>query len=182
MPIRRGELNLPPLPEYIRTGLAILFIGFNPGQRSAEIGHYYGYPGNRFWWLLHQSGLTPRQFAPEEDHALLDLGYGLTDLVARPSRSSSDLAGWERKIGRDELLAKLHQFKPCIACYNGKGVYQALTGAPSIAYGKQTTQVVPGVMDFLAASPSGRSREPIALKLDLYRELKGLVTAICRQP
>jgi len=35
--------------------------------------------------------------------------------------------------------------------------------------------VVPGVLDFVAASPSGRSRVPLAEKLRLYRELRALV-------
>lgn len=170
----RGELELPPLPTYIKEGLNILFIGFNPGERAAQIGHYYGYPGNRFWWLLHHSGLTPSLLKPEEDHTMLDLGYGLTDIVARPSKSSADLAGWELRQGREELLDRLRTYRPRIACYNGKGVYQALTGQRKVSYGRQPTSCVDGVVDFVAASPSGRSREPQAYKLQLYIELRHL--------
>jgi double-stranded uracil-DNA glycosylase len=179
MPEVRGDLGLPPLPDYLRPGLKILFIGFNPGQRSAATGRHYGYPGNRFWWLLHQSGLTPRLYRPDEDEALPALGYGLTNIVARPSRSSSDLAAWELKEGSGELLAKLHRFRPCIACYNGIGIYRALAGHRKIAYGRQAEPVVPGVADFVAAAPSGRSREPIPVKLELYRELKRLADTLC---
>lgn len=175
---RRGDLGLLPLPTYIAPGLNLLFIGFNPGMRSAQIGHYYGYPGNRFWWLLHQSGLTDRLLRPEEDHTLLNLGYGLTDIVARPSKSSNDLAGWELRAGRADLLDKLDRFRPRIACYNGKGVYAALTGKPSPAYGRQPEPVVHGVVDFVAASPSGRSREPVSLKLKLYKELRALLLSL----
>lgn len=172
---RRGDLGLPPLPSYVKPGLKVLFVGFNPGERAAQTGHYYGYPGNRFWWLLYQSGLTDRLLRPDEDHTLPDLGYGLTDIVARPSKSSGDLAGWELRAGRDELLHKLRLYRPRIACYNGKGVYAALTGRTPVAYGRQSEPVIPGVIDFVAASPSGRSREPLARKLDLYKAVHALL-------
>lgn len=171
----RGELGLPPLPDYLGPNLQILFIGFNPGETAARTGHYYAYKGNRFWWLLWQSGLTDRQLAPAEDHTLPErYGYGLTDIVARPSKSSGDLAGWELKAGREELLTKLRECRPRIACYNGKGVYGALTGRQSVAYGLQPSAVMEGTLDFVAASPSGRSREPLAAKLSLYQALNRL--------
>lgn len=168
----RGALGLPPLPDHLAPGLKIVFIGFNPGERSAQAGHYYGYPGNRFWWLLWQVGLTERLLKPQEDHLLLTYGYGLTDLVDRPSKSSNDLAHWEMIEGRKLLLAKLQYFAPRIACYNGKGVYAAAAGILRPAYGLQATTVVPGTRDFVAASPSGRSREPLAQKLQLYTQLQ----------
>ncbi len=174
----RGELNLPPLPEMLAPGLKVVFIGFNPGERSAQLGHYYAYPGNRFWWLLWQSGLTERRLAPEEDASMLGLGYGMTDVVERPSKSSGDLSGWELREGREALLAKLTAYRPRVACYNGKGVYGAVSGRKQVVYGRQPDSVVPGVIDFVAASPSGRSREPLQVKLDLYRQLKALVQEI----
>lgn len=170
------------LPDYLAPGLWVVFIGFNPGERSAEIGHYYGHPGNRFWWLLWQAGLTDRQLHPTEDRQLLSYGYGLTDLVARPSKSSSDLAGWERRAGREELLERLRQYRPAIACYNGKGVYAAAAGLRQPEYGRQAGELLPGTIDYVAASPSGRSREPLAEKLRLCRELERLVRLVRSTP
>lgn len=175
----KGELGLAPLPKYLKPNLCVLFVGFNPGERSAQIGHYYGHPGNRFWWLLHQSGLTPRLLKPEEDSSMLDLGYGLTDIVARPSKSASDLAGWEFRSGRATLLQELSDYMPRIACYTGKGVYAALTGKHKVEYGLQSDQAMAGVLDFVAVSPSGRSREPLDMKLNLYKQLRELTTKVC---
>lgn len=177
VPHYRNALDLPPLPEYLRPGLDVVFIGFNPGETAARLGHYYAYPGNRFWWLLHQSGLTPRQLRPDEDRLIPDLGYGLIDLVRRPSRSASDLEGWEFREGRVVLLQRLAQHRPRFACYTGKGVYAALIGRPSgaVQYGPQPTEVCPGVKDFVAASTSGRSGMPIAEKLQIYGDLARLV-------
>lgn len=163
------------LPDYLAPGLRVLFVGFNPGETSAREGRYYAYKGNRFYWLLWQASLTDRLYAPSEDGDLLQLGYGLTDLVGRSTKSSSDLVGADLQQGRAELLAKLEQYRPRVACYNGKGVYAALAGQRRVEYGSQPASLVPGVTDFVAASPSGRSREPLQTKLELYRELGRLI-------
>ena len=44
------------LPDYIRPHMKILFVGINPGKRSAEVGHHYAGYSNRFWKLLYDSG------------------------------------------------------------------------------------------------------------------------------
>lgn len=172
----KGELNLPPLPQILRPGLLVVFVGFNPGERSATIGHYYGYPGNRFWWLLHQSGLTDRQVDPTEDHTMPDrYRYGLTDIVERPSKAASDLAGWELREGRDAFLERIRAVRPAFVCYCGKGVYGAASGRKEVEYGLQPDSLIEGVRDYVAASPSGRSREPLAVKLAILKELAELV-------
>lgn len=163
------------LPDYLASGLKVVFIGFNPGETSAREGHYYAYKGNRFYWLLWQAGMTDRLYAPAEDGDLLHLGYGLTDLVGRWSKSSSDLSADEMRTGAEVLKGALARYRPRIACYCGLGVYRALTGRREIAYGLQPASVVEGVLDFVAASPSGRSREPLASKLQLFRELAALI-------
>ena len=35
--------------DIIKPELAILFIGFNPGKRSAETGRHFAGHSNRFW-------------------------------------------------------------------------------------------------------------------------------------
>lgn len=172
----KGELDLPPLPHILRPGLLVVFCGFNPGERSATIGHYYGYPGNRFWWLLHEAGLTDRQLDPTEDQTMPDrYGYGLTDIVERPSKAASDLAGWEFREGREAFLERMRTYRPAFICYAGKGVYGAASGRKQVEYGLQPDSLVEGVWDFVAASPSGRSREPLAVKLAILKELTNLV-------
>ena len=37
------------VPDYLRVGLNLVFVGFNPSLKSAEIGHYYAGRGNQFW-------------------------------------------------------------------------------------------------------------------------------------
>src|ERR1700722_16825730 len=63
--------------------LIVLFAGINPGLYTAAIGRHFGRPGNRFWPALHSGGFTPRLFSPFEGYLLLDLGFGITNIVDR---------------------------------------------------------------------------------------------------
>ena len=118
--VSREVARLPQLPDYLAPGLDIIFVGINPGVQSARAGHYYANPRNPFWRLLYQAGLTPRELRPEEDHLLPTLGYGLTDIVKRPSRGVADLRPPEFRRGRQVLEEKLRARQPLIVCFNGK--------------------------------------------------------------
>lgn len=163
--------------DIIRPGLNILFIGFNPGVRSAETGHHFAGPSNRFWKLLHTAGLTPRQLRPEEDELLLGLGCGITNIVARPTRTAAEITRDEYRAGRAVLLNKLVRFQPRIACYAGIGVYKELTGSKTVACGRQPVPVAPPVTDFVVSSPSGLNRAPFAEQLKYYILLRRLAQA-----
>ena len=70
------------LGPIVGPGLRILFVGINPSLRSAEVGHHFARPGNRFWSTLHAAGFTPRRLRPDEDAELPAFGIGL--VVAAP--------------------------------------------------------------------------------------------------
>lgn len=118
----------PDLPDYLRPGLRLVFVGFNPGERSARIGHYYAGRGNQFWNFLYESGLTPVRLTPEEDHRLLEFDFGLTDLVKHWSRSSSDLISKDFEMGVPILKTKLLQVSPGAIAFNGKTAYEKFAG------------------------------------------------------
>jgi double-stranded uracil-DNA glycosylase len=60
----------------------VLFVGINPGVRSAETGHHFAGFSNRFWKLLFESGLVPERLTWEDDVRLPEFGFGITNLVA----------------------------------------------------------------------------------------------------
>lgn len=162
--------------DIIGPGLAILFIGFNPGARSATTGHHFAGYSNRFWKLLAAASLTPRQFRPEEDGDLLALGFGITNIVARPTRAAAEITSDEFRLGRDELRKKLAFWRPRVACYAGIGVYREFAGRKEVACGLQSQSVVPEIIDFVVPSPSGLNRPPFGEQLGYYQELRRLIT------
>lgn len=160
--------------DIIANNLKILFIGFNPGLRSAQTGHHFAGPSNRFWKLLFAAGLTPYLFKPEEDRLLLQYGLGITNIVSRPSREAAELTKEEYRAGAAELRAKLALIRPQLACYEGIGVYREFAGSKKPVPGPQPVSVIPGILDFVVPSPSGRNPILFAKQLELYRELKNL--------
>ncbi|MFZ3589008.1 mismatch-specific DNA-glycosylase [Bacillus sp. DJP31] len=162
---------MKPIPDHLRTGLKIVFIGFNPSIQSSESGHHFSNPNNRFWKIIHESGLTPRLYNTREDQDLLRLGYGLTNIVERPTKEALEITREEYEEGRVILQKKVKQYQPKVACFVGKGVYQEFTKTKKIAWGVQPISVVEGVIDFVAPSSSGLVRMRISDIIDIYKKL-----------
>jgi double-stranded uracil-DNA glycosylase len=167
----KGANPMVTLPDYVKANLDILFVGYNPSIRSAETGHHFANPNNRFWKILHESGLTPYKFRATEDYQLLGLGYGLTNIVARPTKTAQEITKEEYRLGKVELIDKIEKYKPRIICFVGKGVYQEYSGQKVIKWGIQEKQVVEGTVDFVAPSSSGLVRMNMEEIIAIYHQL-----------
>ncbi|WP_438431834.1 mismatch-specific DNA-glycosylase [Gorillibacterium sp. sgz500922] len=166
------------VPDHLEHGLSVVFIGFNPSPISAEVGHHYGNPRNRFWRILHEAGLTPRLYRPAEDGELLKLGYGFTNIVARPTRGVEDIAPDEYREGRELLRGKLTVYRPRVACFVGKGVYGEYSRNRSADWGFQPEPVVDGMEEFVAPSSSGLVRMPLPEIVAIYRRLADYLAGV----
>ena len=89
------------LPDYLKPGLDIVFIGINPSMFAAYTGKYYDGPGNHFWQALYLSGILSEPMSAVDDHKLLDLGIGFTNIVPRTTRGLSDLSRKEIADGAE---------------------------------------------------------------------------------
>ncbi|KZF24240.1 DNA glycosylase [Xylona heveae TC161] len=119
--------HLPPLPDVFAPNLICVFIGVNPGVRTAQTGHAYSHPSNLFWKLLHSSGLTSRRCEAREDVDLPRLyGLGNTNIVARPSANQSELSKAEMDAGVSILEAKIRRWRPEAVCIVGKGIWESI--------------------------------------------------------
>lgn len=160
------------IPDHLDYGLSIIFIGFNPSLRSGEVGHHYANPRNNFWRILQRSDLTPRLYAAYEDQDLLNLGYGFTNIVSRPTRGMDDITREEYAEGRKILHTKLSKYRPKVACFVGKGVYTEYSRTSKVDWGFQSESVVEDVYEFVAPSSSGLVRMPMDEIIGIYDQLK----------
>lgn len=143
------------LPDYLRPGLSVVFVGFNPGERSARIGHYYAGRGNQFWPLLFESGLIPCRLGPEDDHRILEFGIGMTDVVKRWSKSAGELRAADFKNGIPRLRRVLKGASPHVVAFNGKTAYEKFRGrSVKLGWQKETLE---GARVFVLPSTSGRN-------------------------
>ena len=166
-----------PIPDIIALGLSALFVGFNPGTRSGQLGHNYAGRGNQFWKLLAEAGLTPRLLRPEEDRLLPEFGLGSTNLVARATPSAADLSRAELRAGAPRLRALVAEFRPRVIAYTGKGVYLAAADRDRAEWGVQPDSLFDGPVDVVLPSPSGLARLPFSEKLRWFCEVKRVIDA-----
>ncbi|EGA90587.1 mismatch-specific thymine-DNA glycosylate (mug) family protein [Planococcus donghaensis MPA1U2] len=164
-------MQLEPIPDHLQKDLNILFVGFNPSIRSSETGFHYANPNNRFWKILYEAGLTPRKYRPEENRELLKLGFGLTNIVARPTKEAAEISKDEYAEGAKLLKEKIRQFRPKAVCFVGKGVYQQFSKRKSVSWGVQQHSVVPGVIEYVAPSSSGLVRMKLHDIVEIYSGL-----------
>jgi TDG/mug DNA glycosylase family protein len=161
------DASVPTLPDLIVSGLDVLFVGINPSIYSAQRGHYFARPGNRFWPCVSRSvlsraaraGLGVELLGPEHDRALLDYGIGFTDAVKRPTAKASDLRPAELAGGVAHLIAKIERYRPRIACFHGvtgyRSVHETLAGKTlSLELGLQPV-AIGETRIFLVPNPSG---------------------------
>ena len=152
-----AEVCSKTLPDHLRHGLDLVFIGINPSIPAAYSGHYYAGSGNHFWKILHLSGITPHLMGPEDDYKLMDFNIGFTNVVSRTTRGIADLSKAEIREGAELLKAKLAKYKPKIAIFNGKAIYEVYSGTKQFMFGKQPHKM-PGTDTYMWVMPSSSAR------------------------
>jgi TDG/mug DNA glycosylase family protein len=151
------------LRDRIGPGVRVLFVGINPGVRSAITGHHFAGYSNRFWKLLFESKLVPQPITCEDDGRLQEWGFGVTNLVPRPTPGIGDLRPGEYAAGWTALERKIRRYKPAIVALVGVTLYRAIL--PLLEPGGTKAGRVPGLTPhtihgasvFVLPNPSGRN-------------------------
>jgi len=126
------EYPFQTLPDLLVPALDVVFVGINPSLYSVEYGHYFARAANRFWMALSCSKLSERArralavdvLRPEHDTELPHFGIGFSDVIKRPTANVSELNSAEFEAAVPQLLAKLHQYEPRVACFHGLTGYR----------------------------------------------------------
>ncbi|GAA0953493.1 G/U mismatch-specific DNA glycosylase [Kribbella koreensis] len=129
------------LGDVIKPGLRVLFCGINPGLVSAQTGHHFARPGNRFWPALHLAGFTPRQLRPDEQGELLRLGLGITNVVDKPSARADELTKAELVAGGENLVRKVLAYQPRWLAVVGVTAYRDAFGERKAGMGEQSRRI-----------------------------------------
>ena len=163
----------PPLGDLIGPRLRVLIVAINPSTRSAGIGYSFSSPSNPFWRLLHESGLTPVQLQPCEEHRLLDHGIGLVSTVLRPTAAAAELTSAERRAGAARVRGLVEHHKPQVVALLGLTLYPVFFPSGDSPGPGLKTERIHDADVYVLPNPSGRNRaypgfEP---KLVWYRPL-----------
>ena len=181
------------LPDHIRPQLNILFVGINPGRRSAAVGHHFAGHSNRLWKLLFDSRLVPVRLTYQDDWRLPEWGFGLTNLVARSSRGINALRSTDYAAGRRRLLAKVGRYLPRVVALLGVTLYSKVLlkktgpgsprrpGGAKVRLGLQRERLGLAKV-FLLPNPSGRNAHySYRQMLQTFRRLKKVAGQVSGQ-
>jgi TDG/mug DNA glycosylase family protein len=148
---------VPLLRDRINPGVRVLFVGINPGMRTAAIGHHFAGYSNRFWKLLCESTLVPETIGTEDDHRLPEWGFGITNLIGRATPGIDTLRPLDYDAGVKTLRRKVRRFKPAIVAFIGISVYRAIFQKKGpVKLGRQP-ETFEGAEVFVLPNPSGRN-------------------------
>jgi len=175
-----GSIEMPDsdshrLPDQLRARLRLVFVGTAASARSAAVGHYYAHPGNRFWGALHEAGITPRRYRPDEFAALLDLGIGFTDLSKTGAGMDHEIA--RRSFDVAAFRTKIAMFRPNTIAFTSKKAASLFYNKPTSALALGRQQKMAGFPDvFVLPSPSGAASGHWTLQP--WRELADWIASI----
>jgi len=146
------------LRDRIRPGVRVLFVGINPGVRSALTGHHFAGYSNRFWKLLYESRLVPEPIGYEDDDRLPEWGFGITNIIPRATPGIDTLTTAEYVDGRGRLRRKIARFRPEVVALVGVTVFRAMfpDRKGPITLGLQPERIGNAVV-FVLPNPSGRN-------------------------
>jgi len=178
--IAKSDWSELRLEDRVRPGLHVLFVGINPGVRSAMSGHHFAGYSNRFWKLLTDSGLVPEPVTYKDDVRLPEWGLGITNLIARPSRGIGDLRPAEYVEAWNTLERKIRRYRPHIVALVGVTLYRALhpmlhCPPAESAIGPHPVKIH-GANLFVLPNPSGRNANfTYAEMLEAYLRLRSFL-------
>ncbi len=142
----------------MRPGVRILFVGINPGVRSALTDHHFAGPSNRFWKLLFDAGLVPEAISFVDDDRLPEWGFGVTNLVPRPTPGMDTIRSEEFTAGLVTLRRKVRRWKPPVVAFVGVTLYRFVfdVRGKTVPLGPQPDRFE-GARVWVLPNPSGRN-------------------------
>ena len=164
------------VPDLIRPGVKLLFVGINPGLWTAAARAHFARLGNRFYKALHAGGLIDREldvrggFDARSRSALLDPGIGITNLVNRATARADELGPEELRRGARSLARKVQRWEPRVVAVVGITAYRTAFDRPDAVVGRQSEKLA-GAELWALPNPSGlNAHYQIRELARLYRE------------
>jgi TDG/mug DNA glycosylase family protein len=147
------------LPDLLRPGLDVVFVGINPGERSATLGHYYAHPGNGFWPALAASPLVDEAVTCVDDRRCPERWrIGFTDVVKRVITDSTLVSNSELRAAAPAFRRRIAYASPRAVCFTSTRAFDAVAPGARRTHGWGRQSVaIEGAVGWLMPSTSGRA-------------------------
>ena len=174
------------LRDCVQPGVLVLFVGINPGLRSAQVGHHFAGHSNRFWKLLHESELISEPLTYREDRRLSEWRLGLTNIIGRCTAGIDVLDPVEYRQGVASLKRKIRRYQPPIVALLGVTIFRMLFSPKEYVKGPLnlglTTRQLAGAQIFLLPNPSGRNAHySYRQMLTAFQVLRDKMERVCKK-
>jgi len=161
-----------PISDVIAPNLKVLFCGINPGLYSAATGYHFARPGNRFWPALYAAGFTPAPYTPAEEMKLLELGYGITNVVARSTATAAEISKAEFTEGGVLLRKRVLHYRPKWLAVVGIQAFRLAFDRPGATVGPQPESIGDTAV-WVLPNPSGLNAHYTPARFaEVFRELR----------
>ncbi|WP_394769374.1 mismatch-specific DNA-glycosylase [Lacisediminihabitans sp.] len=165
------------LPDLVGPGLRLLFVGINPGLRTAAVQAHFGRRGNRFYPALFRAGIVDRVIdashgldPADRDH-LIARGVGITSLVSGATRRADELDDAQLRAGGEALAARVESLRPAAVAMLGITAYRIAFDRRTALVGRQP-ETIGGAQLWVVPNPSGlNAHSTLADLSDAYREV-----------
>src|SRR3954463_7556042 len=117
------------LQDVLEDSLTVVLCGMAAGTASARAKAYYAHKQNKFWRILHETGLTPALLQPHQYRDLLQHRIGLTDLVKTHSGMDHQIPLSKLRLeARSRLRHSIEAFRPKFLGFTSKAAGQGFLG------------------------------------------------------
>jgi TDG/mug DNA glycosylase family protein len=165
-----------PLPDLVGDDVRQVFVGINPGLRTAATQIHFGNPGNRFRPALVEAGLLEppvdgRPGMTKDDLATLVARHvGITNLVPFATARADELTREQLLAGRDRLERFVARHRPRVVAMLGITAYRSAFGRPRATPGRQPEALGDAAL-WVVPNPSGlNAHESVASLGAAYAE------------
>lgn len=131
------------VPDLLGPATRLLFVGINPGLRTAAVQTHFGKPGNRFWPALFRAGIIEERvdltdpMTDEVRATLVARGIGISNIVPRATARADELTATELREGAERLRALVERVGPRVVAVLGITAYRTAFGLPAAVSGRQ---------------------------------------------
>jgi double-stranded uracil-DNA glycosylase len=150
------------VPDLMSDQVRLLFVGINPGLRTAAVQAHFAPRGNRFWPALYHAGITDHLidassgFTTADRQYLLRRGIGITNLVDRATAGADELTAPELAEGARRLDRTIRRVAPRVVAVLGITAYREAFNDRAAKAGKQVSPY-PATELWVVPNPSGRN-------------------------
>lgn len=165
------------LPDLLGDDVRLLFVGINPGLRTAAVQAHFAKRGNRFYPALYRAGITDRLidandgYRPEDLAHLKDRGIGITNVYPLATARADEVPVAEMINGGRALEKRVRRIAPAVVAVLGVTAYRTAFARPRAQAGRQE-ETLGGARLWIAPNPSGlNAHAQLADLAAAYREI-----------